>query len=518
VSQLSIQYVEPGQVVGARSLRVLRVARISYPVGVGLLAALYYGAARLGFELNFAGPVAAIVWLPVGIAIAFLYLGGYRYWPGVLIGDLFTNNAAALHGWAGLGTTCGNVAEVLVATYVIKRLVGQGSPLGSARGIGAIVSGIAAGVTVSATVGSLALLPSNVAMAHEIPTIWRTWWLGDFTGALVVVPFALAWWAPLPGRLRTGRLVEAGLLLAATVSLAELAFRSHRPLTYLVFPALIWAALRFGERGATFAVTLVAGLAILNTTHYLGPFVFNSVSRSVLSTQLFIAAAALTTLCLAAVVAERRRFAAGLEASLARLIVAGDSERRRLERNLHDGAQQRLTMLAYRLREATELAAGAPDRAAALMGEAESELQVAIDELRVLAQGIHPAALTDFGFSQAVAGLAAQSPVRIEIGELPAGRLDEIVEAAAYYVVTEALTNARKHAGATSIQVRATAGRGLLRVEVRDDGRGGADESNGSGLQGLRDRVEALGGTFRLESPPGRGTRVAAAIPLPGPA
>jgi signal transduction histidine kinase len=517
VSQLSVDYVGSPDDLDGTLLRLTRDGRLRYPLGVALLAALYYGSARLGFELNFAGPIGAIVWLPAGVAIAYLCLGGLWFWPGVLIGDLLTNDAAPLHGWIGIGTTCGNLAEVLVATIVIRRFVRRGSPADSIRGVGAMVAGIGLGAAVSATIGTLSST-SRFAGLHEGLEAWRTWWLGDANGGLVVVPLVLAWWRGPPPPRRAGWLPEAALLLVATCALSELAFRTQRPLTYLVFPALIWAALRFGPRGATLAVAVVVGLSVWNTTHFPGPFVAHSASHMVLSTQLFIAAAAVSALFMAAVVTERARFAEGLAASRARLMAAADSERRRLERNLHDGAQQRLTVLAFRLREAAEQTVASPGRAAVLIEEAETELQLAIDELRELAHGIHPATLTDFGFAQAVEGLALRSPVRVDLDELPSGRLGDAVEATAYYVVAEAVTNAQKHARAASIRVRARALDGSLLVDVDDDGVGGADESRGSGLQGLRDRVEALGGTFRVASVPGRGTRVGAAIPLAGPA
>ena len=144
-------------------------------------------------------------------------------------------------------------------------------------------------------------------------------------------------------------------MLTSVVALAEFATRSHRPLTYLVFPALIWAGLRFGQRGATLAVGLTALFTVWNTIHYVGPFHFESISRSVLSAQLFIAVAALTTLSLAAVVSEREQFAMRLGASRLRLVAAADNARRRLEQDLHDGAQLRLVRWRL-LRERTRMA------------------------------------------------------------------------------------------------------------------------------------------------------------------
>ncbi len=140
--------------------------------------------------------------------------------------------------------------------------------------------------------------------------VWRTWWLGDFTGALVIVPLAIAWSRPPRMLLRT-RGLEGGALVAVLVVLSAIATSTHDPLLYLLFPPLIWAALRFGTHGATLGVAVVAGFTVWNTSNFDGPFVFSDVSANVVSTQLFIAVAALTSLCLAAVVAEREEFGRG---------------------------------------------------------------------------------------------------------------------------------------------------------------------------------------------------------------
>jgi signal transduction histidine kinase len=276
----------------------------------------------------------------------------------------------------------------------------------------------------------------------------------------------------------------------------------------------MWAALRFGQRGATLAVAIAAGLTIWDTTHFSGPFAFESITASVLATQLYITVAALTALCLAAVVSEREVFARRLHASRLRLIESGDTERRRLEHDLHDGAQQRLTALAVRLDRSAEDARDDPSDAAALFEEAAAELSVAIDELRQLARGLHPAVLSHLGLGSAVRDVALRSAVPITVLAVPTARLGPTAEATGYFVFAEAVTNAQKHAHAKTITVRMVVVSGSLRVEVSDDGVGGADEGAGTGLGGLRDRVEAVGGSFAVDSPPGRGTLVRASIPL----
>jgi signal transduction histidine kinase len=204
-----------------------------------------------------------------------------------------------------------------------------------------------------------------------------------------------------------------------------------------------------------------------------------------------------------------------LRESRARLIEAGLAERRRLERDLHDGAQQRLVALSLQVGLAQrELERGAdPQAAAALLHRARDELRLALEELRELARGIHPAVLTDRGLEAAIATLAARFPLPIEVVATPPVRLPGAVEVAAYFVVSEALANMAKHAGASRATVRVAREGADAVVEVRDDGRGGASPTTGTGLQGLADRVAGLDGRLDVLSPPGGGTLVRARIP-----
>jgi signal transduction histidine kinase len=212
-------------------------------------------------------------------------------------------------------------------------------------------------------------------------------------------------------------------------------------------------------------------------------------------------------------ITERKRQQAELEASRARIVAAGDEERRKLERNLHDGAQQRLVSLSLSLRLAQGRLRDDPDDAERLLEGSREELAQALEELRELARGIHPAVLTDRGLEAALEALAARAPLPVEI-ERPAPDLPPQVEAAAYYVVSEALANVTKYAKASAVEVKVERRNGRAVVEVADDGVGGADPLRGSGLRGLADRVASLSGKLHVESPPGAGTRVRAEIPL----
>jgi signal transduction histidine kinase len=194
-------------------------------------------------------------------------------------------------------------------------------------------------------------------------------------------------------------------------------------------------------------------------------------------------------------------------------VQAGYDERRRLERDLHDGAQQRLMALGINLRLARDRVERDPQEAVELLDTSLQELSEATAELRELARGIHPAVLTDRGLEAAIKGLAGRSPVPVEVVETPVDRLPSSIESAIYFVVAEALTNAARYAEAQRVMVSVVRRNGQVEVEVSDNGLGGADPDQGSGLRGLHDRVGALDGRLQVTSVGGEGTTLKASIP-----
>ena len=209
-------------------------------------------------------------------------------------------------------------------------------------------------------------------------------------------------------------------------------------------------------------------------------------------------------------ITERAQAEAELRASRARLVEVADAERLRIQRNIHDGAQQRLTSVLLNL---GRLRGSASDSHAPLLSAAIDELAAGLQELRELAGGLHPSLLAERGLGPALEAAALRSPLPVELTDLPGRRVPDHIEAAAYYVIAEALTNVHKHAGAQRVEVGATTDGETLLVEVSDDGIGGANPQ-GNGLRSLADRVEALAGTLRIESPRGQGTRLQARFPL----
>jgi signal transduction histidine kinase len=224
-----------------------------------------------------------------------------------------------------------------------------------------------------------------------------------------------------------------------------------------------------------------------------------------------VSAAATLTLENERLATELRAKVDEVSASRARIVESGDAARRRLERDLHDGAQQRLVSLALNLRVLGSKIDGDPD-AVRQLDAARRELDQALEELRELARGLHPSVLSDRGLAAALEGLAHRAPLPVAL-VAPGERLPDRVESASYFVVAEALTNVAKYARATHASVQVTRADGQVVVEVSDDGVGGADPATGSGLRGLLDRVSVLGGTLEVDSRPGRGTTVRAAIP-----
>ncbi len=488
---------------------------------LGWIAALvlaYYSAAHLGYAFEFSGPVAAILWLPVGVGVAFLYLGGLRLWPGVVIGDLLVNDYSALPVGSALVQSLGNLLEVVVATVLLLRLCPRKEPIGTLRGVIGMVVAIACGTLLSATIGSLASWLGGVIEVRSLPHVWRTWWLGDFSGALIVLPLALAW-SSLPARpWRRVRMLEAWLMVAVVVGLSALPLGGPILLCALVFPALIWAALDFGLRGATVAITIICGFAIWGATNSLGTFGVGTMNDRLLETQLFVATVSLTALAIAALVAERARLDEHLRASRTRLVATSDLTRQRLERDLHDGAQQGILGLRLKLTLAVEALEQDPQEGQRLLATIERQMDGVLEELRSLAHGVYPPMLREYGIVSAIESAARYMASPVTVHGAGVGRYSQATEAAVYFSCLEALQNVVKHAGPhANAEVRLRQHANDLRFEVVDFGAGFDPDTTlfGDGMANMRDRVEAVGGTLVVVSRPRGGTTVRGRVPIP---
>jgi signal transduction histidine kinase len=392
------------------------------------------------------------------------------------------------------------------------RLVGPHARIDRLRQVGAVLVAVGSGEAIGATVGLFAWWLSDLVETSEIAVFWRSWWLGGLAGELVVVPLAMAWARPRAASWPWRRSTEGALVLAAVAGLSVIALSADEPVTYAVFPPLIWAALRLGPQGATLAVATATGIAVWMTANDLGPFVEQSPSDRVLNLQLYIIVAALTTLSLAAIVAEHRRATQEVSESRERIAAAGERERRRLEGELHDSAQNRLVALQIRLRLAQERTGDETFRA--LIDDAEA----VGEDMRRIAHGLSPPMLSMYGLAAALNAEASHGAIPVEISADEIGPSEPHIEQAVYLCCLEAIQNAAKHGGeGTSATVRLRREDGELRFSVQDDGRGFDRRAvtPGAGLASLHDRVDTVSGRVEILSAPGRGTTVAGAVPWP---
>jgi integral membrane sensor domain MASE1 len=311
-------------------------APVLYLLRIAALAAVYYGAAKLGLTLAFANRSVTAVWPPAGIALAALLLWGYRYWPGVALGALFAN------GWTGvpietvLGITVGNTLEALAGTYLLRSVARFRTSLRRVRDVLAlVVLGAVVSTLVAATIGVASLRVGDAVSTDALGSTFRVWWLGDMGGDLLVAPFVLlviGHWREA----RWDRWLEGLLLLAVLAGISALALARSEPLAYVVFPLLIWAALRLGPHGAATANLIVAVIAVAYTANGHGGFVEGTRDDSLLLSQTFMGVAAVTSLLLAAIAAERQR-----------AVAEGIAMRRREALEINDNIVQGLTVAHY---------------------------------------------------------------------------------------------------------------------------------------------------------------------------
>jgi signal transduction histidine kinase len=510
------EYLRVGLGAGRRRAMVT-VRPVRYVAGVALIAIGYDAFAQGGEALLLTGPAGAF-WPATGVGIAVLYLGGLRWWPGVLLGDLLSREWAQLPLGTAMAESAGNITRALVAAIILRRLIGPRAGMDRLVHVGAVLLAVGTGEAISATVAMVALRAGEVIDGSEMAVFWRSWWLGGVAGGLVVVPLALAWAQPLAPAWRGRRVLEGVLMIAAVGALSAIALSAEQPLTYLVFPSLIWAALRFGSQGATLAVAVAVVAAVLATSNALGPFVEQAASDSALNLQLYIIFAALTTLCLAAIVSERRRVVQELSESRTRIAVARERERRRLEGELHDSAQNRIFALRVKLSLAQERSGDTAPELAEALGKLIDEAGAVGDDLRRIAHGVSPPMLATHGVPAALSVEARHSAVPVAIVASDIGPSEPHIERAVYLCCLESIQNAAKHGGrGTSVTVQLHRTGDELQFSVRDTGCGfdPRTATRGKGLASLHDRVDTVGGHIDVGSAPGHGTTVSGTVPWP---
>jgi integral membrane sensor domain MASE1 len=280
----------------------------TYAAKVAVLAGVYYGAAKLGLNLAFASPSVTAIWAPTGISLAAILLWGYRVWPGVALGALLANAWTGVPFYAVIGITVGNTLEALGGAYLLRELADFRASLERVRDVIALaILGGVVSTTISATIGATSLLLANEISSGDFGSVWRTWWLGNMGGNLVVAPAILVAVTHWPYRRAPGRIPEAVALAVAAVGVTAFVFSNETALIFILFPLGVWAALRFWQPGTVVGILLVASVAIPLTEADNGPFAGQSPDDRLLLAQGFLGVASITMLVMSAVITERRR-------------------------------------------------------------------------------------------------------------------------------------------------------------------------------------------------------------------
>jgi len=506
----------------------LRWPSLSYIGGVLLLAASYYGAAKVGQTLRYTASVSAI-WPPAGLGIAALYLWGLRWWPGILLGEVLVNGQLLLDDstlpvGSLLGQQAGNMAEIIVGALLLRRLIGPSAAMDRVEQVGGMLIALGTATAISATVGTVSMLAGGVVDWSDASEFWRTWWLGDSSGGLVVLPLLLAWARDPAGAFGRIRTWEGAAVITAVIALGVVAVSTEEPVTYMVFPALIWMAFRFGAPGATLSIAITAAVAIGVSAHDLGPFSQQAIDHRTLSTQLYIAVAALTTLFLSAVVNEREQTSRDLAEARRTEGERAVEERRRIARDLHDTVSQALFSTVLHTRTAQKALgqegvspSGRVGQSLSAIGEltksVQAEMRALIFELR--RDPVHDGLVS--ALTRHASGLRAANLPTIEIrGPRLRLALSQEVETQLYGIGREALANVVKHAHATAALVEVEAQAGQVLIEIRDNG-GGFDPAEAHpghfGLESMRSRATEIGGRLTIASTPGYGTVVRVRVP-----
>ena len=509
---------------------VLQSRSARFAGGVLLLAIAYYASAKVGQTLRYTASVAAI-WPPAGLGIAALYLWGLRWWPGIFVGELLVNGELHFIDDSSLplgslaGQQAGNMAEIVVGAVLLRRLIGPRAALDRAEQVGAMLVALGVATAISATVGSLSMLAGDVIDGSEAVKFWRTWWLGDTAGAVVVLPFMLAWARAPAAAWRRVWTWQGGLLVLTVAALGTIAVSIDEPVTYMVFPGLIWAAFRFGPQGATLAIAIAAFVVIGFTANDVGPFSKQPIDHRTLSTQVYIVFAALTTLFLSAVVSERERSMSELADAKRREGQEAVEERQRIARDLHDSVSQALFSTVLHTRAAQSAlqregvsSSGPLGRALEAIGDlargAQREMRALIFQLSrdPVEEGL-VAALTSHAST-----VESQNGVAVQL-EGPAGELalGPTAQGQLFAIAREALANVVKHAGASTAWVSVEARPQSVVMEIRDDGDGFdpvAGHPGHFGLQSMYSRADELGAVLTIFSAPGDGTVVRVEAPV----
>lgn len=504
-----------------------------------MVAVVYFAAAKLGLSLASETRQVTAVFPPTGIALAALLLFGPRVWPGVFVGAFVANATSSEVVATAIGIAVGNTTAALVGWYGLRRVFAFDESLGCARDGYALVMVAAATPLVSATNGVCTLAMHGVVPWSAFWSVWRVWWVGDALGILLVCPVVLTWARRSGVTAPPARLLERTILIGSCLFVSVVAFSSvlfvpgsHYQLQYAVFPFIIWASLRSGQRVSATLVLGVSAVAIWGAVHGRGPFASGSADERLVLLDLFMAVAAVTGLALSAATAEHRLAEARLQESeehrkalLAAILHAEEQARQRVAVELHDDTIQVLIAALVDL-DSCALAVGNHDRERARqrIGRVRDTLNDAVDRVRRLTFELRPPVLEAHGVAAAVNQML--DGVRDDLGISVERRIDlhryaPEIEILLFRTTRELLANIRKHAQATRVGIELVERERVIHGTVTDNGRGfdvrtAFDRTKtryNLGLDATIERLRVLNGTLAFDSSPA-GTTADFTVPI----
>jgi len=531
------------------------IASAGTVVGIGTVALAYVAASRLGLALDAVGGFAALVWPGSGIALAALLIGGYRLWPAITIGAFITNIAAGAPILVALAIAGGNTAEAVLGVYLLRKVPGFNASLTRVRDMVALII-LSAGLstTVSATIGVTSLATAGIVPTSLFGYTWRAWWLGDAIGILLVGTLILGWSAWTPRRPRALRAAESIALGVTVVAAALIVFGIDEPAggitrgrEYMLFPPLIWAALRFGLRGAVSATVGITAIAIFQTSIGRGPFVRPELHESLLALQTFMGILGGTITLLGASISERRRAARELHSAREKAEAANRakanflgvvSHELRTPLNAITGYVDMLSMgLDGPLTEKQHRIIGRIVHSQRhLLSLIEDVLSFAQSEAGRLSFALQPVAV-DAALSSVEAVVApevARKNLKLQISDSEPGLMTMADPDKLRQILLNLVTNAIKFTPEGVIDITTVPTDDKVRITIKDSGIGIAKENLqrvfdpfyqvdqggtrrfpgvGLGLSIVRDSVLAMGGDITIDSIPGDGTQVHVTLP-----
>lgn len=497
-----------------------------------LIAAIVYTlTASLGLSFDAVGGFASLVWPPSGIALVVLLLYGLGFWPGIAVGAFLINLHSGAEWPAAITISFGNTTAAFLGAFVLQKYCGFRNEMDRVRDVISLIivpcvlsSFVAASIGVSSLLSTGNILPSNSLAA------WKAWWFGDAMGVLIFTPFLLTWMTSVSTYIRRHSYTERTLLLSSLLVVSGLVFgtsigseSAYSSFLYLIFIPLIWAALRFHQRGVSSAILLVSGFAIVGTALGTGPFGDSSMYEGLIDLQIFMSSTVITMLLMGAVVSERSSTLFLLNLRLTHhLGEVQEEERERISREIHDDLGQKMAVIKLEVAWLRTRSGFKKELFESSLNKMNTLLDDSFVSIKRICAELRPSVLDEFGLTKALNARCKEFEEQTGIlcsfmTTLNDLKFKDEMELALFRVLQEALNNISKHSNATIVSAKLTKEGDSVLLSIKDNGKG-MDPSHFLklgclGIQGMQERISRLGGIVTIQPNLGNGVQLLATLP-----